>query len=80
MFDLVGIGYAIVAFGILLGVGSVVLVSLGNSVGGVANTNVNTVLTQLGSAGLAGWLPAIIAMTIGLGLLFAFGGKGKGRY
>jgi len=70
--DLVGLGYGIVVFGILIGVGSVVLGNLGNSIGGTANTNVQSVLTQLGSSGLSGWLPAIIAISIGLLFLGAF--------
>ena len=76
-----GIGFAVIGFGVLLGIGSVILSTLGNSVGGTANTNVQYVLTQLGTAGLAGWLPTIIAATIGIGLLLVFAGKsGSGKY
>lgn len=80
MFDnLIGLGAGIIGFGVLLGVGSVVLYNLGNSVGGTANTNVQYVLGQLGQSGLAGWTPAIIALSIGMlflgGFLIGKGGK-----
>lgn len=83
MFDnLIGLGYGIIVFAVLIGVGSVVLFNFGNSTGGTANTNVQYMLTQLGSGGLAGWTPAIIAISVGLLFLGAFMiGKGrKGRY
>ena len=82
--NLTGLGYGIIVFAILIGVGSVVLFNFGNSTGGTANTNVQYMLTQLGSGGLAGWTPAIIAISVGLLFLGAFmvGGakKGRGRY
>jgi len=85
MNQLTALGYGIVVFGILIGVGSIVLYNFGNSTGGTANTNVQYALTQLGSGsgGLLSWLPAIIAISIGLLFLMAFGfGKasGKGNY
>ena len=49
---------------------------------GTAYTNVGYLNGQLGSGGLAGWTPAIIAISVGLLFLGAFlfrGGK-KGRY
>ncbi len=49
-----------------------------------AYTNTNYLLTQMGSGGLAGWTPAIIAISVGLLFLGAFmvrgNSKGKGRY
>ena len=106
--DLVGLGYGIIVFAILIGVGSVVLYSFGGSVAkcgtgfswnvstgycyngtdtatptGQAYTNTNYMLTQLGSGGLAGWTPAIVAISVGLLFLGAFliGKQGKkGRY
>jgi len=80
--NLVSVGYGIVVLGILIGVGSVVLFELGDATGGVANTNTDYILTQIGSGGLAGWVPAIIAISIGLLFLGAFmiKGGGKGRY
>lgn len=49
---------------------------------GTAYTNVNYVNGQLGQSGLAGWTPAIIAISVGLLFLGAFmmrSGR-KGRY
>ena len=81
MFDnITSLGYGIIVFAILIGVGSVVLFEFGNATGGTANTNVQYLLTQLGSGGLAGWVPAIIAISVGLLFLGAFAlGTGKGR-
>jgi len=109
--NLTGLGYGIIVFAVLVGVGSIVMFNFGNSVGlcatgytvnsvsgkclnstggdptdptGAAWTTTNYLLGQLGSSGLAGWTPAIIAISVGLLFLGAFmvGGKkkGKGRY
>ena len=73
MFDnLTGLGYSIVTFAIVIGVGTIILTNFGNSVGGTANTTVQYLNTQLGSTGLAGWTPAIIAFTVGMLFLGAF--------
>lgn len=78
--DLQGLGYGIIIFAVIIGVGSVILFNFGNAVGGTANTTTQYLLTQLGSSGLAGWTPAIIAVSVGLLFLGAFlGGKGKRR-
>jgi len=79
--DLQNLGYGLVVFAIIIGVGSVVLFNFGNATGGVANTNVQYLLTQLGSGGLAGWTPAIIAISVGILFLGAFmvGGRGGRR-
>jgi hypothetical protein len=49
---------------------------------GQAYTNTNYLLTQLGTTGLAGWTPAIIAIAVGMLFLGAFmiGNAKKGRY
>jgi hypothetical protein len=50
---------------------------------GGAWTNTNYMNGQLGSSGLAGWTPAVIALAVGLLFLGAFlvgGKKSKGRY
>tara|TARA_R100001530_G_C4217711_1_gene129109 strand:+ start:181 stop:432 length:252 start_codon:yes stop_codon:yes gene_type:complete len=80
--DLQNLGYGLVVFAIIIGVGSVVLFNFGNATGGVANTNVQYLLTQLGSGGLAGWTPAIIAISVGILFLGAFMIRGSrtGRY
>jgi len=110
MFDnLILLGYGIIVFAIIVGVGSVVLYNFGGAVGdcatgaswnataggcwngtdvadptGAAYTNTDYMLGQLGQSGLAGWAPAIIAITVGLLFLGAFminkGSKNRGRY
>jgi predicted anti-sigma-YlaC factor YlaD len=73
MFDkLSALGYGIVAFAIIIGVGSVVLANFGEAVGGTANVTTQYLLTQLGTSGLAGWTPAIIALSVGMLFLGAF--------
>ena len=73
MFDnLSSLGYGLVTFAIIIGVGTVVLTKFGDSVGGTANTTVSYLNTQLGSSGLAGWTPAIIALSVGMLFLGVF--------
>ena len=60
-----GIGYGIVALAIIVVVGIVVLTKLGEATGGSANTTANYLADQLGSTGLSGWVPAVIAVAIG---------------
>jgi len=49
---------------------------------GTSYTNVAYLQTQMGTTGLAGWTPAIIAISVGILFLGAFMIKGgrKGRY
>ena len=71
-----GIGYGIVAFAILIVVGLVVLDKLGTAVGaGTANTTSVYLAGQLGSTGLSGWIPAIIAVAVGALFLSYFMGR-----
>jgi hypothetical protein len=70
-----GIGYGIVALAILVVVGIVVLDKLGTATGGTANTTAVYLSGQLGSSGLSGWVPAIIAVAIGALFLSYFMGK-----
>lgn len=70
-----GIGYGIVGLAILVVVGIVVLQKLGDATGGDANTTANYLSTQLGSTGLSGWVPAIIAVAVGALFLAYFVGK-----
>jgi len=64
---LIGIGLGIVVFALIVGVGVVVLQNFGNATGGVANTTTQTLIDYL-SNNLITWIPAIIAL--GVGLLF----------
>ena len=77
--DLVGLGYGLVTFAIVVGVGTVVLTKFGDSVGGTANTTVNYLNQQLGQSGLAGWAPAIIAFAVGMMFLGVFLSRRGGR-
>ena len=73
MFDnLTNLGWGVVTFAITIGVGTVVLTKFGNAVGGTSNTTVTYLNTQLGTSGLAGWAPAIIAFAVGMLFLGAF--------
>ena len=114
--DLTNLGYGLVLFAIIIGVGSVILYNFGGAVGscptatcgataswnstdgtcwnatatcgspeGTAYDNSFYLLGQLGESGLAGWTPAIIAISVGILFLGAFlignkGNKSKGRY
>lgn len=90
---LVGLGIGIIAFAIVVGVGTVVLHRFGGAVAecnsgftwnntvdlctnntnssetatpGGAWTSVNYLNTELGTSGLSGWTPAIVAFTVGM--------------
>lgn len=77
--DLTGLGYGLVVFAIIIGVGSVVLYNFGNATGGEANSTTQYLLGQLGQSGLAGWTPAIIAISVGIMFLGAFMVNGNRR-
>lgn len=82
MFDqLTNLGIGIMIFALVIGVTSIVLSSFGNAVGGTANTTVQYLLTQVGTTGLAGWTPAIIAFAVGMlfigGILTLKGDSGR---
>jgi hypothetical protein len=75
--QLSGVAFGIVGLVIIVGIGLVVLGKLGDAVGGTANTSIQYGMTQIGSTGLLSWLPAIIALIIGVFFLAYFaGGKG----
>jgi len=75
MNTLQAIGYGIVGFAVIIVIGIVVITKLGTAVGGEANTSAVYLSGQLGSTGLAGWIPAVIAVMIGGLFLAYFGGK-----
>jgi len=77
--DLTGLGYGLVVFAVIIGVGSVILYNFGDATGGTANTNTTYLLGQLGENGLAGWTPAIIAVSVGVLFLGAFMIRGTRR-
>ena len=75
--NLQGLALGIIGFAIIIGVGVIVLEKFGNSTGGNANTTVQYLSTQMGTTGLAGWTPAIVALAVGLLFLGAFMMKKK---
>ena len=78
---LTGLGWGVVTFAITIGIGVTVLTKFGDAVGGTANTTVQYLNTQLGTSGLAGWTPAIIAFAVGMLFLggFLVNKSGKSR-
>lgn len=77
---LTGMGYAIIGLAVMIGIGLVILTTLGNNVGGTANSTIQTVAGYLGTSngGLASWVPIIIVLVIGMLFLGAFlNRKGK---
>jgi len=102
--NLSALGYGIITFAIIIGIGTVVLVKFGGAIatcgsgytynstvdqcsngtpaydvdptnGGWVNTNY--LMGQLGSSGLAGWTPAIIALAVGMLFLGVFLTRGN---
>jgi len=101
MFDkLSTLGYGLVTFAIIIGVGTIVLTKFGGSLAECASgfefnttqnycqnatnfseytdptttawVNTNYLAGQLGTSGLAGWTPAIIALSVGMLFLGVF--------
>ena len=87
--NLVGLGWGIITFAIMIGIGTLILSKFSASLGLLDNNNdssvdgynatTNYLVTQLGTSGLAGWAPAIIAFSVGMLFLGAFMIKGKSR-
>jgi hypothetical protein len=77
-----GLGYGIIGLAVMIGIGIVVLAQLGNTVGGTANTTVQTISGYLGtsSGGLASWIPVIIVLVIGMLFLGAFMTRKGSKY
>ena len=78
--QLTAIGWGLVMFAIVIGLGLVVLAKLGEQVGGTANTTVQAVIGYMGTSGLAGWIPVIIVVLIAGLIMALFGGVGKKAY
>jgi hypothetical protein len=76
MFDqLSALAWGIVAFAVIVGVGTLVLVKFSGAIGSEGNDTTDYLTTQLGTQGLAGWAPALIAVAIGALILGLFMGK-----
>ena len=76
--NITALGYGIITFAIVIGVGLVVLSKFGTAVGaGEANDSIDFMMGQIGEDGLAGWTPAIIALVVGMLFLGMFLTKGR---
>jgi len=76
--NITALGYGIITFAIVIGVGLVVLSKFGTAVGaGEANDSIDYMMGQIGEDGLAGWTPAIIALVVGMLFLGMFLTKGR---
>jgi hypothetical protein len=92
MFDqLSALAWGLVAFAVIVGVGTLVLVKLSVSLGqadnhnnsadtGQANATTDYLMKQLGTSGLSGWAPALIAVSIGALILGLFMGSRGRKY
>jgi len=76
---LIGLGLGIIVFALIVATGLVVLTNFGTAVGaGTANTTISTIMGYMQS-NLVTWIPAIIALGVGLLFIGALMGK-KGKY
>jgi hypothetical protein len=71
---LTGLGYGIIGLAVMIGIGIVLLVTMGNTIGGTGNTTIQTIVGYLGTSngGLASWIPLVIIFVIGMVFLGAF--------
>ena len=76
---LIALGLGIVVFALIVGVGTVVLQNFGNATGGTANTTTQTLIGYL-SNNLITWVPAIIALGVGLLFIGALMGRKGMKY
>ena len=76
---LIALGLGIIVFALIVATGLVVLANFGIAVGaGTANTTIHTIMGYMQS-NLVTWIPAIIALGVGLLFIGALMGK-KGKY
>jgi hypothetical protein len=77
---LIALGLGIIVFALIVATGLVVLQNFGTAVGaGTANTTIYTIMGYMQS-NLVTWIPAIIALGVGLLFIGALMGKKGGRY
>lgn len=76
---LIALGLGIVVFALIVGVGVVVLQNFGNATGGTANATTQTLIGYL-SNNLVTWVPAIIALGVGLLFIGALMGSKGNKY
>ena len=73
MDELQSAGLGIVGLAVIAIIGITVTKKLGTAAN--ESTESTYIVTQLGSSGLTGWIPAVIAVVIGSLFLVYFGGK-----
>ena len=77
---LIALGLGIIVFALIVATGLVVLTNFGTAVGaGVANDSIDTIMGYMQS-NLITWIPAIIALGVGLLFIGALMGKKGGKY
>jgi len=72
---------ALITFGVIVVVGSVIVSNLGNNIGGAPNTTAQYLVTQFGSTsgGLASWTGVIVAVLVGSLLIALISGAFRGN-
>ena len=76
---LIALGLGIIVFALIVATGLVVLTNFGTAVGaGTANDSIDTIMGYMES-NLITWIPAIIALGVGLLFIGALMGR-KGKY
>ena len=77
---LIGLGLGIIVFALIVATGLVVLTNFGTAVGaGTANDSISTIMGYM-EDNLITWIPAIIALGVGLLFIGALMGRKGGKY
>ena len=77
---LIALGLGIIVFALIVATGLVVLSNFGTAVGaGTANNSIATIMGYMQN-NLITWIPAVIALGIGMLFIGALMGKKGGRY
>ena len=77
---LIALGLGIIIFALIVATGLVVLSNFGTAVGaGTANTTIHTIMGYM-QDNLVTWIPAIIALGVGLLFIGALMGRKGGKY
>lgn len=73
---LVGLGIGLVVLGIVLMTGSVVTQEFDDATNTTSTNSLNTAIQgELGTSGLAGWIPAVVALSVGIIFISIFVGR-----
>jgi len=71
---LTSLGFGIIGLAVMIGIGIVLLSTMGNTIGGTGNDTIVSIMGYLGTSngGLASWIPLVIIFVIGMTFLGAF--------